>query len=148
MMTPLPLASHSAQRAHPEVVTVNAPLGAEIRGLDLRQMDDATFRTVHAAWLDNVLLVFRGQSLNAQDLVSLVRRFGTPVSSTNLHKRNLDERAANKLYNRFAQPADSVPALADVALRARVIDFDTENSVPTAKGTVYVRMTDATLVLT
>jgi taurine dioxygenase len=78
---------------------MKAALGAEIRGLDLTQIDEPMFRELHRAWLDNVLLVFRGQSLDAQDLVTLVRRFGTPVTSSNLHERSLDERAANQLYN-------------------------------------------------
>jgi len=74
-------------------------LGAEIRGLDLRQLDDATFAQLHAHWLDHLLLLFRGQSLVADDLVRLVRRFGTPVTSSNLHKRDLAERTANQLFN-------------------------------------------------
>ncbi len=82
-----------------EVAPIDAALGAEITGVDLTQLDDASFKRIHDAWLDNVLVVFRGQSVGTEDLVKLVRRFGTPVSSTNLHQRNLDERAANKLYN-------------------------------------------------
>lgn len=73
-------------------------LGAEIRGLDLRQLDDATFAQLHAHWLDHLLLLLRGQALAAEDLVRLVRRFGTPVTSSNLHKRDLAERTANQLF--------------------------------------------------
>ncbi len=98
-MTDTTLAQRSPPRAQFEVVAMPAALGAEIRGIDLTQLDDATFKSIHAAWLENVLLVFRGQAVSAEDLVNLVRRFGTPVSSSNLHQRNLDERAANKLYN-------------------------------------------------
>ena len=93
------LASRSVRSTQFEVAPVDAALGAEIRGVDLSQLDDALFKRIHDAWLDNVLLVFHDQKLRADDLVNLVRRFGTPVSSTNLHQRNLDERAANKLYN-------------------------------------------------
>lgn len=82
-----------------EVAPVNAALGAEVRGIDLTKLDDESFKRLHAAWLDNVMLVFRGQSVSAEDLVKLVRRFGTPVSSRNLHQRDLAERIANKLYN-------------------------------------------------
>ena len=79
------------------IVPCDAALGAEVRGLDLRRLDDETFTALHAAWLDHVLLVFRGQSLVAEDLVRLVRRFGTPVTSSNLHKRDLKERAGTEL---------------------------------------------------
>ena len=75
-----------------EVVPAQAALGAEVRGLDLKRLDDATFRALHRAWLDNVLLVFRGQSLVAEDVVNLVRRFGTPVTSSNLHKSGAQAR--------------------------------------------------------
>ena len=88
-----------AQRAGFQVVPMAAALGAEIRGIDLKRIDELAFRELHRAWLDHVLLVFRGQSLAAQDLVSLVRRFGTPVTSSSLHERSLDERAANQLFN-------------------------------------------------
>ena len=98
-MTDTTLARRSPPHAQFEVVAMPAALGAEIRGIDLTQLDDATFRSIHAAWLENVLLVFRGQAVSAEDLVNLVRRFGTPVSSSNLHQRNLDERTANKLYD-------------------------------------------------
>ena len=88
-----------AQRAGFQVVPSKAALGAEIRGIELARIDEPTFRDLHRAWLDNVLLVFRGQSLDAGDLVKLVRRFGTPVTSSNLHKRELSERAGNDLLN-------------------------------------------------
>jgi len=93
-MTPVSTAEKSSQHAF-QVVPTDAALGAEVRGLDLRTMGDATFADVHRAWLANVMLVFRGQSLEAQDLVRLVKRFGTPVTSSGLHK----EREGTKLLN-------------------------------------------------
>src|SRR5262249_45435068 len=93
------LAQPSGQRGQFRVVPCEASLGAEIHGIDLRAVDGPTFAATYETWLDHVLLVFRGQTLGADDLVNLVRRFGTPVSSSNLHQRNLDERAPNKLYN-------------------------------------------------
>lgn len=81
-----------------EVVPIDAALGAEVRGLDLRDLDDATFSALHDAWLDHLMLVFRGQRLDAQGLVGLVKRFGTPVTSSNLHKSDLSERTANALF--------------------------------------------------
>lgn len=82
-----------------EVVPMDAALGAEVRGVDLAHLDDATFAKIHAAWLDHLLLVFRGQSIEAQDVVRFARRFGTPVTSSNLHQRDLAERTANSLFD-------------------------------------------------
>lgn len=98
-MTATSLAGRSDRQARFQVVPMEAPLGAEVRGLDLKTLDDAAFRELHRAWLDNVMLVFRGQSLVAEDLVRLVRRFGTPVTSSGLHQRDLKERAGNELFD-------------------------------------------------
>ena len=98
-MTATSLAGRSGQKAQFQVVPTRAALGAEIRGMDLKQLDDATFKDLHEVWLDNVMLVFRGQSLVADDLVRLVKRFGTPVTSSGLHKRDLKERAGTQLLN-------------------------------------------------
>ena len=82
-----------------QIVPTPAALGAEVHGLDLRQLNDATFKRLREAWLHHVLLIFKDQTLTAEDLVTLVNRFGTPVSSSGLHQRNLDERTANQLFN-------------------------------------------------
>ena len=93
-MTATSVAHRTGLRAQPEVVPLEAALGAEVRGLDLKQLDDAAFKKIHESWLNHIVLVFRGQSLAAEDLVNLVRRFGTPVTSSNLHQRSLEERIA------------------------------------------------------
>jgi taurine dioxygenase len=51
-------------------------LGAEITGVDLRAIGDAAFAAIHAAWIDHQVLLFRGQHLTDQDLISFSRRFG------------------------------------------------------------------------
>ena len=93
------IAGAARQGARFEAAPVNAALGAEVHGFDLRTLDDPTFASLHKAWLHHVVLIFRGQTLAAEDLVTLVRRFGTPVTSSNLHQRNMPGRAANRLYN-------------------------------------------------
>ena len=93
------LARQSTAGTSFDIVPARAALGAEVRGVDLRQLDDATFARLHDSWLEQVLLVFRGQKIGPDDLVKLVRRFGTPVTSSNLHQRNLEERTANRLFD-------------------------------------------------
>ena len=69
-----------------EVVPTGAALGAEVRGVDLRRLDDERFEAVHAAWLDHPVLLFRGQSLDDDELIAFSRRFGeldwAPVQET------------------------------------------------------------------
>jgi alpha-ketoglutarate-dependent taurine dioxygenase len=62
------------------------PLGAEIRGIDLRAVTDADFAAIQRAWNDHSVLVFRGQQLSDDDLIAFSRRFGdldwAPVQET------------------------------------------------------------------
>jgi len=55
---------------------IAGPLGAFVRCDDLRRLDDAAFAVIRQAWLDHLVLVFRGQSLTDDDLFALGRRFG------------------------------------------------------------------------
>jgi taurine dioxygenase len=60
-----------------EIVPLSPAVGAEIRGLDLAQpLDGATFEKIHGAWLEHLILLFRGQAMDDGDLVAFSRRFG------------------------------------------------------------------------
>jgi alpha-ketoglutarate-dependent taurine dioxygenase len=51
-----------------EVVPLTRHIGAEIRGIDLRDTLDAeAIRDIHAAWLDQLVLVFRGQLFSQEE---------------------------------------------------------------------------------
>ena len=68
--------SRSADKAEVTVAPTGGALGAEIRNLDLRTIDDRDFAVVLGAWHDHLLLVFRGQQLGDEDLVAFSKRFG------------------------------------------------------------------------
>ena len=53
-----------------------AALGAEVGGIDLRRISDVDFAAIHRAWLGHLVLLFRGQTLNDDDLIGFSRRFG------------------------------------------------------------------------
>ena len=61
-------------------------LAAEIGNIDLRKISDADFAVIHRAWLDHLVLLFRGQQLTDDDLIAFSRRFGeldwAPVQET------------------------------------------------------------------
>jgi len=63
-----------------------AALGAEIRGVDLAKIAEQDFADIHRAWLDHQVLLFRGQSLDDEQLIAFSRRFGeldwAPVQET------------------------------------------------------------------
>jgi len=55
-------------------------LGAEISGVDLAGIDDnRTWSEIHRAFLDHLVLVFRGQELSLDDIMAIGRRFGEPT---------------------------------------------------------------------
>jgi taurine dioxygenase len=60
----------------PLVVPTDGRLGAEIRGVDLRRLGDDVFAAIHRAWLDHLVLLFRGQELTDAELIAFSRRFG------------------------------------------------------------------------
>jgi taurine dioxygenase len=59
-----------------DIASTGAPLGAEVRNLDLRSIDDRAFTAVHRAWLTHQVLLFRDQQLSDLELITFSRRFG------------------------------------------------------------------------
>jgi taurine dioxygenase len=59
-----------------QVVPTGAALAGEVRGVDLRGIDDSAFAAIHRAWLDHLVLLFRGQDMDDDDLIAFSRRFG------------------------------------------------------------------------
>jgi taurine dioxygenase len=68
------------------VVPTGGGVGAELRGLDLRDLDEAAFAALHRAWIAHAVLLVRGQELTDDDLIAFSRRFGdldlAPVQET------------------------------------------------------------------
>jgi taurine dioxygenase len=62
-------------------------LGAQVSGADLRDLDDATFGEIHAAWLDHQVLFFRDQDLSPDQHKAFGQRFGTLQVHPFLHSR-------------------------------------------------------------
>src|SRR5260221_9738393 len=58
------------------VIPTGAALGAEIRGIDVRDIDDTVFAAILTAWHGHQVLLFPGQDLVDEDLIAFSRRFG------------------------------------------------------------------------
>jgi taurine dioxygenase len=55
---------------------VAGSIGAEVKGVDLKQpLDDTTFATIHKAFLDHCVLVFRRQFLNPAAQMTFAQRW-------------------------------------------------------------------------
>jgi taurine dioxygenase len=60
-----------------DLVPLTKHIGAEIRGLDLRERPgDDTVRAMYRAWLDHLVLVFPDQKLEQEDLLRVTTYFG------------------------------------------------------------------------
>jgi taurine dioxygenase len=59
-----------------EVKPIAGALGAEVGGVDLGKLDDATFKEIEAAWLEHLVVFFRKQSITPQQQIAFARRFG------------------------------------------------------------------------
>jgi taurine dioxygenase len=64
-------------KARIEVVLLTRHIGAEIRGIDLRdEPDEETVRAIYQAWLDHLVLIFPEQKLEQEDLIRATGFFG------------------------------------------------------------------------
>jgi len=60
-----------------EVVPSGDAIGAEVRGVGIAAgIDEATLDRIKSAWQDHLVLVFRGQVINDDQLIVFARRFG------------------------------------------------------------------------
>jgi taurine dioxygenase len=68
------------------VIPSGAALAADIQNVDLKSLSDDEFNEIHSAWLNHLVIRFRGQQLSLEDLTAFSRRFGeldwAPVQET------------------------------------------------------------------
>ncbi len=69
-----------------DIVPTGAALGADVRGVDLKSLDERHFAALRRAWHQHQVILVRDQILGDQDLVAFSRRFGdldwAPVQET------------------------------------------------------------------
>jgi len=67
-----------------EIVQTGGALGAEITGIDLsKELSDGDRKFIFDAYIDNLVLLFRGQALSFDDLLRLRELFGPPGKTAN-----------------------------------------------------------------
>jgi taurine dioxygenase len=60
---------------HIQVKPIAGALGAEIYGVDLAKLDDEIFADIHHAFLDNLVIFFRDQTITPEQQVAFSARF-------------------------------------------------------------------------
>jgi len=88
-MTAAPTSEVNAPSQHFEVRPFDAPVGAEVVGLDIsKPINTEDFTRLHKAHLDHHVLVFRNQQITPQEHIDFSRRFG-PLEIHVLHQFQL-----------------------------------------------------------
>ena len=59
-----------------KIIPASPKIGVEIQGVNIKAMDEATFRRVYQAFLDHIVIVIRGQDLIEEDFIAFSTRFG------------------------------------------------------------------------
>lgn len=101
-----------------EVHRLGPQIGAEIRGVDVRTIDDATFGVIYQTWLNYNVVVVPGQDLTIAQFLHYSRRFGQisphPSKSTRhpevpeitllgMNKFDADGKLNQAIYRRGAE---------------------------------------------
>jgi len=93
-----------------EVQPTSGGVGAEVRGVDVRHLDDAGFAALRAAWIDHAVLLLRGQTLTDADLIEFSRRFG-----------DLDEAPVQESGQRFVPGHPEIYVVSNVVVNGAPI---------------------------
>jgi alpha-ketoglutarate-dependent taurine dioxygenase len=107
-----------------DVEPLSAHIGAVIRGLDLRDLDDATVAAVRRVWLDRKVVFLPAQHLTPDEHIAFARRFGEPteghpvIPGVKGHPEvfEIDYTASRELY----------AAYGDVSTRSRGVSWHTD----------------------
>ena len=71
------LAQETHAQSAVKAIPTAKPIGADIVGVDLtKPLSDADFKTIFEAWMDRLVLRFRGQNLTKEQLLDFSARFG------------------------------------------------------------------------
>jgi alpha-ketoglutarate-dependent taurine dioxygenase len=107
-----------------DVTPLSGTIGAEIRGVDLRDLSDDTVAAIRRVWLDRKVVFFPDQHLDASTHIEFARRFGEPteghpvIRGIDGHPEvfEIDYTEARNLYGSYG----------DIATRSRGISWHTD----------------------
>ncbi len=119
-----------------EVVKLDGPLGAEIRGIDFaKPVSDEVRQQLIDAWTDNLILLFRGQShITQEQQIEATKLFGTPVpgasrkyfEAANIKSNLLSEHAEIIMVSNMGP--DGQPAAENDSLGSGEVVWHSDNS--------------------
>jgi taurine dioxygenase len=95
-----------------QVRRLGQQIGAEIREVDVKTIDDASFTAIYRAWLDYNVVVIPGQELQIEDFLRYSRRFGVVHPHPSKMTRHPDYPEITVLgINKFGPDGQLDPAI-------------------------------------
>jgi taurine dioxygenase len=92
-----------------DVRPLSATIGAEIRGVDLRDLDDATVAAIRRVWLERKVVFFPGQHIEADEHLAFARRFGETTEGHPVIPGMKDHPEIFEIDYTFARKASAKP---------------------------------------
>ena len=97
-----------------EVVSLSPALGAEIRGVDLREpLDEESVRLIRKAWNEHLVILLRGQELSEDDQVRFGETFGPLNRSAKKRAHHNAKNPAIMLISNIRENGQLIGALPD-----------------------------------
>ncbi len=93
-----------------QITPTDATLGATVRGVDLSQLDDATFGEIEAKWHEHGVLIFPEQHLDDGAHLAFTRRFGNLEQSIRRTRTTGTSNLSNVQADGTVAPPSSLQA--------------------------------------
>ena len=108
---------------------VTPTIGVEVTGVDVRDLDDATFSKIYQAFLDNIVMVIRGQQdLQIEEYLRHSRRFGHVKPHLVARQRHPQYPDLMLLDNQIADQTDKNTTISRETLQSRGSGWHTDLS--------------------
>lgn len=129
-----------------QIIPADAPLGAEIRGVDFsKQLKDPTIEALYEAWADHLILLWRRQDLDIEDHMRAGRLFGELEDMSHVFEEEILPPEVLLVDNEPELNKDlaSAPEKYSQGLQAKPVRWHTDNSyreVPPRCSLFYMRV--------
>lgn len=107
-----------------DVVPLSGRIGAEIRGLDVRNLSDDEVAAIRRAWLHYKVVFFPRQNINPQEHLAFAARFGQPTEGHPVIPGIKDHPEVFEIDYTFAR--ELYASYGDVSNRARGVHWHTD----------------------
>jgi alpha-ketoglutarate-dependent taurine dioxygenase len=93
-----------------EITPCDATLGAVVRGVSLKRLDDSTFAAIESAWNEYAVLIFPEQCLSHEEHRAFTRRFGSLELSIRRNRPKTTGQLSNVQPDGTVAPPESLQA--------------------------------------